>query len=313
MIRKIYFVLLYLLVLHSSCRTDYDWVAPDPPLAEKYRILCLFEPGKSIIANIGDVVDPEDSISEKINDRFLFSFFSDSLYYFRPSVSTNFSSQFLNSKWKESPTNEYKLFCSIDSNLILTSETKLPKEVKLDVKHSIKPVNVLQNKTKHSAEIHLEWNDPEPDVQNYYHLVFYKVRYTKNKISGMYEIDLSEILPPLDVFFSNSNERGQLILQHEPGVLVDDHFFRNGPIKLDYLLRTKNTIDLNEEKFIQIKAEIRSVSEDYYKYFRAITLQYQAQTGTLPILESVSSYSNIKGGLGIFAGYRSIAMDYKIQ
>ena len=49
--------------------------------------------------------------------------------------------------------------------------------------------------------------------------------------------------------------------------------------------------------------ELRSVTEEYYRYFAGLSRQKQSSDS--PFSEPVIIYDNIDGGLGIFAGYNS--------
>ncbi len=87
----------------------------------------------------------------------------------------------------------------------------------------------------------------------------------------------------------------------EGKILFTDELFQNKSYTLSaYLDRRFDSSKLRKN----VKANLRTASEDYFKYRRKLNLQNQNQSGFGPFnSEAVQIYSNVKNGYGVFAGY----------
>ncbi len=88
------------------------------------------------------------------------------------------------------------------------------------------------------------------------------------------------------------------------GYVFDDRLFNGGEKSVDVIAFLPAFFDdINEQPnyIFEIRAEVRTVSEAYFRYQRSLSLQ--EETGNSPFAEPVFIFNNVKGGLGNFSGY----------
>ncbi|HUR30086.1 MAG TPA: DUF4249 family protein, partial [Saprospiraceae bacterium] len=120
------------------------------------------------------------------------------------------------------------------------------------------------------------------ESNRYYHLVFY------NKYNGLDDLYLINPEDSDDQPFIQHYEYGVLIdrLDLEPDAPVSFHF-------QDW------AVDNND--LTRVFIELRSITEDYYKYHSSLTRQLIVRQD--PFAEPVTIYNNIEGGYGNFSGF----------
>ncbi len=163
-----------------------------------------------------------------------------------------------------------------------------------------------------TERIELTVDDPA-DARNYYGLQILQSRRLINNETG--EIT---ILPQSNLrFVSNDPALGEPDVfgaektQYKEAIFNDDLF--NGrphtfDFEIEYALSLRETEVTIERSFLVV---FMAVSEDYFLYGKTVTLQNS--TGDNPFAEPVHVHSNMTGGLGIFAGYRTEAFPVKIN
>lgn len=123
---------------------------------------------------------------------------------------------------------------------------------------------------------HLEEN-------RYYHLVFYNEYQNR----------------PFQFFIVNPEPADdQPFLRHyDYGVMIDRHDLRSdGPLTFDFVDWV-----VENEGLQRVYAELRTISEEYYKYHSTLARQIIVRQD--PFAEPVSIYNNIQGGYGNFSGF----------
>jgi hypothetical protein len=121
------------------------------------------------------------------------------------------------------------------------------------------------------------------DDNRYYHLVFY------NEYQGL----------PGQFFIVNPEPADdQLFLRHyDYGVLIDKRDLRSDvPLTFDFVDWV-----VQDQGLKRVYAELRTISEDYYKYHSSLARQIIVRQD--PFAEPVSIYNNIQGGYGNFSGF----------
>lgn len=143
----------------------------------------------------------------------------------------------------------------------------------------------------------IDFEDPE-DLANFYHLNLFQRTYqvivegqdTSFREDVRQSIQFNQVI---DNNFILANEGG--------GVLFDDTPF-NGNI-VSYTFPLELIVNSREKVIGDLLVELRSVSEDYYRFQRSLS-QQQKNPGA-PFAEPVILYNNVMNGQGIFAGYSS--------
>ena len=73
----------------------------------------------------------------------------------------------------------------------------------------------------------------------------------------------------------------------------------------------QTTSDIDEELAPRIQVRVMTVSEDLYQYFKSVEIYRSRGIHNSSITQPSEIYSNVKGGIGIFAGYHQRFLDFK--
>ena len=121
------------------------------------------------------------------------------------------------------------------------------------------------------------------DENRYYHLVFYNAY---------------ENVPNQFFIVNPEPADDQPFLRHyDYGVLIDRYDLRSdGPLTFDFVDWVVENKGLK-----RVYAELRTISEEYYKYQSSLARQIIVRQD--PFAEPVSIYNNIQGGYGNFSGF----------
>jgi hypothetical protein len=127
----------------------------------------------------------------------------------------------------------------------------------------------------------LEFNIDHQEHNRYYHLVFYN-RY-----------GLSNTLFHIDPELSDEEP---FIRHYAYGVLIDKLDLPPGPLTFNFVDWVVENEDLET-----VYVELRSISEEYYKYHSSLARQVIVRQD--PFAEPVTIFNNIDGGYGNFSGF----------
>ena len=164
---------------------------------------------------------------------------------------------------------------------------------------------------RRTERIELTVEDPA-DARNYYGLQVLQDRRLINNATG--EIIL---LPRNSLSFaSNDPALGDPDVFNEKTsyneAVFNDDLFDGRSYTFDFEI--EYTIDLRERDVkIERSFEVvfRAMSEDYFRYWK--TVELQNDVGDNPFAEPVRVHSNMTGGFGIFAGYRTEVFPLEIR
>ncbi len=136
-----------------------------------------------------------------------------------------------------------------------------------------------------------------PDLNTFYHLMpFIKAN------------DGSEIYP--DIVSIDEGRNGSFVLAHRHGMLVDYNTLEDTK-NLSFTLRT--LIPLNVDQLVDNKMyfKLRTVTEEYFKYHRSVSRQYETDRSpfTIPVL----TYSQFEHGFGVFSAFSEVFTSAEIQ
>ncbi len=95
-----------------------------------------------------------------------------------------------------------------------------------------------------------------------------------------------------------SKIEGLINLSHTNGILIDTHVHEAEYI---YSLDLASSLNLNPSD--QVYLELRTITEDHFRYHEFLTTYTEAQQG--PFSSQIQTYSNVEGGQGIFVAYIS--------
>ncbi|MFM9948456.1 MAG: DUF4249 domain-containing protein [Saprospiraceae bacterium] len=135
-----------------------------------------------------------------------------------------------------------------------------------------------------------------PEEVNYYHLNLYQQFIGYELVEGDTNLVDSSIQV---VVFSNSINNNFVLAYFEGGILFEDKAFLSNRITIPV------AVQIDPASFLigKVYAELRTVSEEYYKFHQTLNQQQSNPGGAFT--EPVIVYNNIENGHGIFAGYNA--------
>jgi hypothetical protein len=149
--------------------------------------------------------------------------------------------------------------------------------------------------------VSITFDDPGT-LQNYYHLLFHQeiVEYQLSE-NGDTVINGRRIQP---LSFASTINNNAITAYLNQGVLIEDEAFQGRRVRFSFSVpvRVLNSRELPGYLY----AELRHVSEPYYKFFSTVS-RNENNVGP-PYTEPVIVYSNVEAGRGVFAGFNT-AMD----
>lgn len=146
----------------------------------------------------------------------------------------------------------------------------------------------------YTYEVQMDYEDP-PLVRNYYHLNFYQQILEFEIVDGDTLVTDSSQLFPLE--FSEANDDNFVYAAIIGGILLQDRPYPNG---ISFYLRHR--LDPQRQKLGQLIVELRTVSDEYYRFYNSVSRQQNSGAGgglSQPVIE----FNNVQNGRGIFAGY----------
>ena len=168
--------------------------------------------------------------------------------------------------------------------------------------------------TSVNFDIGVPFDDPE-GVENYYHIIFIQ-ELTDYRINPLFD-------PPNDTIRENTSLIDPANMTIEPGnedvpmieftdrrsFLITDEFFDGQQISIPFM----GSFIYNPNKHLlePFKIEFRTVTRDYYLYHESFAKN--SRTGNDPFSGPVVIHNNITGGGGLFSGYNSKIMEFKIS
>jgi hypothetical protein len=187
--------------------------------------------------------------------------------------------------WKPEIGKSYKISAAALNYPSATSFSTLPNATPI---HSVEIKKVEKN---HSVEtnVKLKFID-DPAVRNYYQ-VLASVEYEYFDY-GDDEIETSQYpagIESLDPLIQKENED----MSWDNGFLFTDTFFDGKETEISFRVA--------DHVGVGVRVRLRNVSEDFYKYMRAVQLQRRTEGN--PLAQPVNVFNNIDNGFGIFASY----------
>lgn len=150
------------------------------------------------------------------------------------------------------------------------------------------------NNITYDFPVFVAYNDPAEET-NYYHLKIAQEIVEFSIIEG-------DTMPGRSflntIKFSGENDNNFVNAYFAGGVLLQD-----APFGRQYGFNMKMTINPTFQRLGKLFVELRTVSEDYYRFHNSLDHQDQQAGGTGGFPAPAIPYFNIENGSGIFAGY----------
>lgn len=155
-------------------------------------------------------------------------------------------------------------------------------------------VDWAQDLAYFSYEVRMDYEDPFM-VRNYYHLNFYQQIVEFVVTDGDTLVTDSTQVFPLE--FSEANDDNFVYAAILGGILLQDKPYPNG---IAFYLRHR--LNPRRQKLGQLIVELRTVSDEYYRFYNSVSRQQNAGSGS-GLSQPVIEFNNVQNGRGIFAGY----------
>jgi hypothetical protein len=185
----------------------------------------------------------------------------------------------------------------------LSAETYLPSETKFTLSDLIRV-------DSNFFEFKLSINDDDPEFNYYLFAITTKYINPFDTIQEAYSRNY--FIPSEIKSIRSSGNAGSIIDLFSSGSQTDFIIPENELINFNHQITFSNKVDYLSEiiggprvKSEFYNLEIYKLSNDLYKYIKSVNKQQQV--GDNPFSEPVFVYTNIKNGLGIFAGYSVVS------
>ncbi|MEJ8756000.1 DUF4249 domain-containing protein [Pontibacter sp. H259] len=142
--------------------------------------------------------------------------------------------------------------------------------------------------------ISFKWND-DAGIKNYYRTLLYRTHSYTDPYTGT----KTEYNEGIYGGYSDGTD------------LKDDEYTNNGIISSNPVTYYSSNYNQDNGKPFKIYAVLVVADAHYYKYHKA--LSEQSSNNGNPFAEPVIMYTNIKGGLGVFAGYNQVVQSIEVQ
>lgn len=307
MTKKIFTIVL-LIILSFSCQKELEIKLPD--FEPKPVVNCLFSTDTNFVLNLSHSISLNDSIKVNIETAkcYLFSdeILIDSLSY----ISDGFYKS--NIKPEQGKYYELKVISTyFDEVYSISNIPSVPQILNIEQQNFAVPPPVYSSDVFENLPLNkfsITFSD-DAKVDNYYELKILIKRYW----ADIHEKQMQRC-PRL--FSYDDVIRNENILDYEPNLFVFSDSLFNGQTKtIDFLYKqdgvTRGCNSDNCTYFYgqyRIYYKFRSISKEMYDYRKSLIKHvYNQQTGDVQLFgDPVPMFSNIKNGLGVFAGYSEV-------
>ena len=295
--------LFSLFILFSTCEKEVQLDIDE--VDSKLAILCNFSPDEPFILELtkSKAINSTKLASNIINNADVQICVNNELM---ETILPQNNSSDANTKYQSSVVlpkikQVYTLKVEVDGLEPITATSSIPEAI--EISHStigaITPFETDDDETEgYQVRLGVQFEDPANET-NYYQISFHQEVLTSEQAAQANNIEISSndgySLIDEDII-SNFN----LI---DGGILFKDLTF-NGTTK-EFVFQPKffykPGVPPTTATPINIIIELRSVSEEYYKYYTSVYRQTSREN--TPFSNPTVIYSNIKNGYGVFAGY----------
>lgn len=192
---------------------------------------------------------------------------------------------------------EYIIQVEVEGFQMISAKSIIPPRVEIE-EFYVGDINKTQNQSLNSITydfpVYVAYNDPAEET-NYYHLKIAQEILEFSVVEG-------DTMPGRSflntIKFSGVNDNNFVNAYFAGGVLLQD-----APFGQQYGFNMRISINPSFQKLGKLFVELRTVSEDYYRFHNSLDHQDQQAGGTGGFPAPAIPYFNIENGSGIFAGY----------
>jgi len=291
--------LCYLLLVSSTCErpVELPFDLPEPRLV----VLCNFTDGLLLQVQVSksqSTIDPspEEYISDAQVEIYEGDVFIETLELVLPG-SGGRAPYYVTRMLKPVPDVLYTIKVHAPGFESVMAQSAIPKASEI-LAFSLSDVTVESvsgGNLRYNYNADISFGDP-PGEQNFYHLNLYQQFLEYEVLEGdTFLIDSSLQV----VFFNSSINTNALLAYFGGGILFEDDAFLSNRLSIPV------AVQINPEYQIigKVYAELRTVSEEYYRFHETLGRQQNNPGGGLS--EPVIVFHNIENGHGIFAGYNT--------
>ena len=301
-------LIVFFAILFFSCQKELEIKLPD--FEQKTVVNCLFSTDTNFVLNLSHSISSNDSVKVDIENAkcYLFSenVLIDSLSYI--------SDGFYKSNIKPEQGKYYELkvistdFDEVSSNSYIPAT---PQILDIEQQDFAVPPPVYSSDVSDNLPLNklsITFFD-DANVDNYYELKILIKRFWDNnhgieKQRALYLYSYDDVI------------RNEDILDYNPHLFVFNDSLFNGQTKTIDFLYKQSWIGFGSGQGVvsyyygryRLYYKFRSISKEMYNYRKSLIkhVYNQPTTGFEAFGDPVSMYSNIKNGLGVFAGYTEV-------
>ncbi len=277
----------FLIIVFNSCETIVDVDLPKIKPMIVLNSICT--PSNTWNVNLtasknildGEPLKPIENADIKIIGK---DTLTDLLYYKNGTYKTN---------WFKPKTNiNYEIQVSAKGFKTVTSHCLIPEPVKIE---SVEVDTIVNEYQRKELQLTISFTDP-PNKKNFYSLEVLRVGTYNGKKNYYPEYFTSNDL----IIDNNDNNLFEGSKKRFRGneAFFNDDIVNGKKYKMIVFIELSRVLDKQIFEVV-----LNSLTNSYYKYIKSQKLQRETRDN--PFAEPVIVYSNIKNGLGIFAGYSS--------
>jgi len=204
----------------------------------------------------------------------------------------------------------YTITASADGYSTIEATSSIPYPVIAQISEETEGFN---DDGDYEAEIELEFLNEE-NTQKYY---VWEVVNENSHFNQDFTFDQVLDNP---VMLTSQNDNTDSVLADESfqsRVFYSDNGEYGGPYTSSFTTLTtpsfaaQSSEEIDEDAAPRIQVRVMTVSEDLYQYFKSIEIYRSRGIHNSSITQPSEIYSNVKGGIGIFAGYHQQFLDFK--
>lgn len=224
-----------------------------------------------------------------------------------PKVEENEVPYYSSSLFTPRPNVLYTIRVSAPGHEEVTATSSVPVQIELQATQvqNVEQVLLEGGGSRFNFDLRIDFTDPGSEV-NFYHIQLTQ----EYEQYALFEADTVFLATyNRTIKLSSSDDSNNQIAHVNGGLLLNDEPF-DGKI-ISYTVPV--SIELGPlEQLGQLFIDLRSVSEEYYRYFESLSKQ-QGHTSDSPFEDPIFLFDNVEGGKGVFAGYNSSHDTVSIQ
>jgi hypothetical protein len=174
--------------------------------------------------------------------------------------------------------------------------TVVPSKVEL-IAASLDSANMIPSNYDNGGSIPIDFTFQDPPGRGDYYIPQFVIRDEYSRYNPVTR-ELESVYSWRGFRLTEGVRMGGLSIEEDVRVISDEFF--DGQLKTIRLHINKTFYSSNEPKTYPWRFYLTHIGEDYYQYL--ISSSLQRETSNNPLAQPVQVFSNIDGGLGIFAG-----------